>query len=341
MMKNALDTLFYAIQNGSLPNNRKRALFLNARLHSDLDVFDKQNITLQQHFKPYENDLITAGFEASANIPEDNNLYDLVLLLLPKNIIEAKYMIAKGARLLSPNGTFACAADNKAGGTRIKKLMQGFGFEDIAQISRNKARVAWSKKGNLNNQAIDTAIKDGKEQNILDGKFISQAGIFGWNKIDLGSKILTEYLPNDLKGVGADFGCGYGYLSEFILSKNKDIKALYCVDADHRAVDCCQKNLETFSCDKKFLWHDLTKQQNAINNLDFIIMNPPFHNGKNTDIGIGVSFIKTAHSSLAKNGKLYMVANKQLAYEEILYKMFKHSNKLHEGQGFKVFEAIK
>jgi len=341
MMENALDTLIYTIQHGQLLYKRARLLFLTARNHNGLNDFNNYKITLQQHFKPYENDLINSGFDVTSNIPTENKSYDAVILLLPKNIIEAKYMMANATLLLSDGGMLICSADNKSGGSRIKKLMQGFGFQDISQESRNKAKVAWAIKTNPDNKAINKAIENGSIQTVINNKFLSQAGIFGWNKIDIGSEILTRFLPDDLNGVGADFGCGYGYLSEFTLSKNKKIKTMYCIDADHRAIDCCKQNLTSYTCDKKFLWSDLTNSQTDINNLDFIIMNPPFHDGKNTDINIGVSFINTAHNSLAKNGKLYMVANKQLPYEDTLAKLFKQSNKLYEGQGFKVFEAVK
>ncbi len=340
-MKNAINTLMDTIQDESLLYSNDRLLFLNARQHKSIKNLNKDKITLQQHFKPQENDVVNSLFNVTPNIPTDKKSYDTAILLVPKNIIEAKYMMANAIFLLSDGGILICSADNKSGGNRIKKLMQSFGFQDIKQESRNKAKVAWAIKTNPDNKAIDKAIENGSIQMVIDNKFLSQAGIFGWNKIDIGSEILTHFIPDDLKGIGADFGCGYGYLSKFILSKNREIKTLYCIDADHRAINCCKQNLTSHICEKKFLWTDLTQIQDKIKNLDFIIMNPPFHDGKKTNTNIGVSFINTARNSLAKNGRLYMVANKQLPYEDALVQLFKQSNKLYEGQGFKILEAIK
>ena len=63
-------------------------------------------------------------------------------------------------------------------------------------------------------------IKEIKGQN-----FTTQPGIFGWDKIDQGSKLLINHISNDLYGHGADFGCGYGFLSDYLLKNNSKIKS--------------------------------------------------------------------------------------------------------------------
>ncbi len=335
----AIETLLHPIKSGDIDG--KKIAFLNALMHADMSVFSKSDMILQQHFKPYVDELISSGFAVSPDIPSDDKSYDLVCILMPKNMIEARYFLARAAGLLKDGCVLICAADNKAGGSRIKKLMQDLGFEDLYGDARNKARVVWGCANNLDKSKIEHAIDEGQECAVLDGEFISQAGIFGWNKIDKGSQILSKYIPADLKGKGADFGCGYGYLSRLILSNCKKVKQLYCIDADYRAVNLCEKNLAEFESNKEFLWHDLTKPQDSLRNLDFIIMNPPFHDGKKTDISIGRNFIDQAHKALRRNGRLIMVANNHLDYERVLNDQFFEYSKLYEGQGFKVFCALK
>ena len=89
-----------------------------------------------------------------------------------------------------------------------------------------------------------------------------------------------------------------------------------------------------------FIWADLNKPT-TLKNLDFIIMNPPFHEGKSTDIGIGKAFIENAHTALKKHGELYMVANAHLPYEDTLKQTFFKLEKLFEGSGFKIYKATK
>lgn len=327
-MSGALQTLVEGAERGV------RTLFLNAQYCSDLH----HDVVVQQYFKPHAGTLQRHGFDALCDIPEDGD-FDCVWILVPKNVIEAQYLFARGAALLSDHGFLYVAADNKAGGARLSKWMKALGFEDVQSESRNKARLCWArKKGDLD---LDVALHAGRVQKVLDDRFYSQAGVFGWNKIDKGSEILTQYLPDDLKGEGADFGCGYGYLSDFLLRHNHNISKLYCLDADKRAVNFCAKNLLQYGAEKEFLWCDLTLEQKQPRNLNFVVMNPPFHDGQKQDITVGQSFIENAHEALKRNGVLYMVSNVHLPYENILKQSFFHVEKLHEGKGFKVYKSTK
>lgn len=309
-------------------------LFLNAQAHAVLS----SDVVCQQYFRPYYTALQNSGFHVTDALPEEDITFDAVWILAPKNAIEAQYFIAKGSLFLNTGGTLYVAADNKAGGSRLKKWMQTIGFDNVQTDARNKARVCWAVKEDL---TIEGAIKSGEQQRILGDRFLSQPGVYGWNKLDKGSDVLTQHLPQDLKGRGADFGCGYGYLSDFLLRSCPKIKTLYCLDADARAVSLCKHNLSDFVAEKEFLWTDLTQEQTSLRNLDFIVMNPPFHEGKSQDIQVGCDFIKVAHSSLRRNGALWMVANAHLPYEKILDETFFKVTKVHEMSGFKVFHASK
>ncbi len=327
-MSGALQTLVEGAEFG------QRTLFLNAQFHSALP----SDVVVQQYFKPYVSVLERSGFDVLCDVPDDAQ-FDSVLVLVPKNVVEAQYIIARGSALLRDDGALYVAADNKAGGTRLSKWLSQLGLEDVQSQSRNKARLCRAYKScNLN---LSTVLEAGQEQQVLGGDFISQAGVFGWDKIDKGSEILTQHLPQDLKGQGADFGCGYGYLSDFLLQHNNSISKLYCLDADFRSVGLCKKNLEEYDLEKEFIWCDLVQEQKSLRNLNFAIMNPPFHDGKKQDIETGLAFIENAHKALRRNGVLYMVANAHLPYEKKLEHCFFHVEKLYEGQGFKVYKATR
>ncbi len=327
-MSGALETLVAGAQRGV------KTLFLNGQLHSDLDM----SVQVQQYFKPYVDGLECAGYNVSSDFPE-RELFDSVWILVPKNSVEAQYIIARGVELLADDGVLYVAADNKAGGTRLSKWMQQIGFDDVQSESRNKARLCWAiRQGDFN---LDASILAGQSRRILQGRFVSQAGVFGWDKIDKGSEILVQHFSDDFKGKGADFGCGYGFISDFLLRNYPKISKLYCLDADARAIDICSENLDEFDAEKAFLWCDLTTVQPELRNLSFVVMNPPFHDGKKQDIAIGHAFIKNAHAALKRNGVLYMVANAHLPYERTLAQCFFQVEKLYEKQGFKIYKAVK
>ena len=329
-MNAALKALLHVVQ-----DDNAKTLFLNAQYYDGLS----QNVTLQQFFKPYVDVLEANGLVVQPELPEDE-VYERIWILLPKNAVEAPYLVARAVSCLAPDGTVYCAAENKAGGKRINQWMQQCGFESVSCDARYKSKVCWGRSSGVPDQMVDQFTERGHVQTIFDSEFFSQPGVFGWNKKDSGSQILLQHLPDNLSGVGADFGCGYGYLSRHVLDLYHGVKHLWCADADYRAVQLCAKNVANFES-VEFLWCDLTVQQTDLQNLDFIIMNPPFHEGRRVDVSLGIDFIKTAHRSLKKGGELWMVANAHLPYECVLEGLFAHCKKIAKQNGFKIFKAEK
>ncbi len=334
-MNNALKTLFLPVHKGSILLEGKKILFLNA-VHDPL--LENGDWDCRQVFKPYAIDLEKNGISTSSDLTFEKNNYDLALILIPKNVTEARFLVASALFALKQNGQIICAADNKAGGTRLKKLFENFGLHDPANLSKHKCRVVWADINGFDEDQCTKALQAGQPQSILNGQFISQPGIYGWDKEDLGSRLLCKALPDDIKGYGTDFGCGYGYLAHHVLEKSPKIKHIECHDADYRAVKCCEANIKDKA---SFHWTDLSKPFKPKKLLDFVIMNPPFHEGKKTDISLGQAFIKNAAASLRRKGSLWMVANAHLPYEEILNKEFFHVEKIAERQGFKIYRADK
>lgn len=333
-MNSALETIFMPFRSGVLKAGSGRVLFLGAHIHSDLKMFNSESLSLVQPYKPYVDALEQAGYVAQA-FPPDHGDFDMALALCPKNITETRYWLALAMQALKPGGALVAAAENKAGGTRLKKMLQQLGFEAVSELSKNKARVCRGQKSGASEEALNW-LESGMMQPVLDGQFFSQPGIFGWDKIDQGSRLLLEYLPADLKGAGADFGCGYGYLSRGILENCPDVKSLFCIDADARAVEACRMNLKAFE-GAELLWADLAGAEPPVRDLDFIVMNPPFHEGKTEASAIGQAFIRNAYDALKPKGQLVMAANAHLPYERVLADTFFKVEKLCGDTGFKVF----
>ena len=347
-MDNALNALFYPFdtQQAQPFAADAKVLFIHGRYAPQLSGLRVHCI---QPFKPYADEIERAADLFSVHADFDEGVardYDAVFILLPKNKVEAEYALAQGFTHLRDGGRLICAADNKAGGSNIAKHLKNFGFEDVEVYSKYKARCAVVVKdsGSLNSGAIESALVNGAAQSVLDGAYVSQPGVYGWDKIDRGSAILIKNLPQTLGGVVADFGCGYGYLSCELGRRFMNVSALAMIDADARALSCAAENIDA-ACDDldvDGLWMNLTVRQDELNGrFDNIVMNPPFHEGKKTDIAVGISFINGAYSALKNGGTLYMVANTHLPYEMALNDRFKKVDKLYEGGGFKVYAAKK
>ncbi|MFK7839568.1 MAG: methyltransferase [Bdellovibrionales bacterium] len=328
----ALQALVYGLDTSDVSDNDGRALFVNAQYH---ERFSSQ-VDCVQWFKPYATHL--SDHEVFQRIEDVDQSYDVIYLLVPKNMIEARYLIARSLQILEQGGDLFCACENQSGGKRLQKIMQQFNAEIVQQISKYKSRFVQVKNNDVDITFVENSILEGCVQSIDKINFISQPGVYGWNKIDVGSAILAQHVPQDLKGNIADFGCGYGFLLQHILQQNDRVKTAYAIDADARALHVADQNLDDKRAD--YLWMDLRQASNIPAKLDAIIMNPPFHEGKKTDSGIGADFIRVAAKSLKRNGALYMVANNQLPYEAVLNDVFFNVEVLAQQNGFKVFKAV-
>ena len=107
----------------------------------------------------------------------------------------------------------------------------------------------------------------------------------------------------------------------------------------HRAVEAARHNIE----DPKatILWGDVRTATIEPGSLDFVIMNPPFHDGGAEDKQLGQAFIRRAADVLRRSGTLWLVANRHLPYEKVLAEVFKVSPSRADTGGYKVFEARK
>ena len=333
--------LSYPFEKGLLdfPDNEGASLIWGSDIA--LDVIKNKASDYLQIFKPYADKLKAQGIDILNEEPSQQT-YRTIFCALPKQKEAAKYQLAKSLWLLEENGLLIAVASNDTGGKRLKKWFEDFGLQ-ADSISKSKCRIVWAHKKNIAPDIVDQAVQAGYETTIKlnDDSYITRPGIFGWNKIDLGSRLLLEALTDELKGVGADFGCGYGFLSCSILGDHSGIKKLYALDADYNALMCCQKNLAAYSEKIDYQWLDLTQHIEKMDPLDFIVMNPPFHEGRDTDAEIGQKFIQTASQRLKKRGVLYIVANVHLPYERTLQAQFADVEKVDERQGFKVFLAVK
>ena len=88
----------------------------------------------------------------------------------------------------------------------------------------------------------------------------------------------------------------------------------------------------------QFHWADVRRAP-ELADLDFIVMNPPFHDGGAEDKSLGQAFIGRAHAILRKGGVLWLVANRHLPYEAALNAQFARVTLKAQVSGYKVYEA--
>ena len=259
--------------------------------------------------------------------------FSSLIILAPAGTIERRYTVALALRALAPGGEFIVLAPKDKGGLRLAKELAAFGCE-VEETSKAHHRICVTTRPETV-EGLDSAIVLG-ELNMLESLGLwSQPGVFSWDRIDPGSQLLLDHLPA-LSGKGADFGCGIGYLSRKVLASPK-VSALTLIDIDRRAVEACRRNID----DQRtaFIWGDVRNV--PLDNLDFIVMNPPFHDAGHEDRNLGLAFIKTAAKALKRGGVCWLTANRHLPYEDVLKEHFSAVTQIVQSNGYKIYEARK
>jgi 16S rRNA (guanine1207-N2)-methyltransferase len=262
-------------------------------------------------------------------------VYTSLFMYAPANTAERGHDIALGLRALAPGSPLAIVAPKDKGGSRLAKELADFGVM-VADTPKRHHRICQGVVPQTL-RGIEAAIAKGAMQRAPKTGLMGQPGIFSWDRLDPGTALLIDNLPN-LWGHVGDFGCGTGLLSLAAL-KNAKVKSVTGFDSDRRAIEACALNI----ADARFatVWTDLRTQGSQSIGLDFVVCNPPFHDKGIEDQSLGLAFIKVAAHSLRNGGALWLTANRHLPYEAILGSLFKSVNVKAQGNGYKVFEAIK
>lgn len=260
--------------------------------------------------------------------------YGQGLVLLTKHKEESFANIARGWALLAPEGTLVCAGANDDGAASLEKHVSKV-FGGVETFSKFHSRVFWFAKGER--QPPDYWQKLATLQPVGDGSWVSQPGIFSWDRIDDGSALLAAHLPPDLSGHVADFGCGWGYLAREVL-RSPAVTALDLIDAEHRALEAARANVPDPRA--SFHWLDLTAETPPAT-YDAIVCNPPFHTGRASVPELGQKVIEMAARALKPRGHLYLVANRGLPYEPTLKAHFTSFETLADNNKFRVTRAAR
>lgn len=335
----ALDALMLPFARGDLAWPSSGALFLRAREGAALHAHaPRADLVCEQSFRPAHDALQRAGFQVRA---QGEGACALVLVLPPRQRDEARALFAEALARTAPGGQVVAAMPNDAGARSGQADFQAL-FGPAQVMSKHKCRVFWAGNGRADAALAGQWRALDAPRPILDGRYLSRPGVFAWDRIDPASALLAAHLPDTLRGHGADLGAGWGVLASRVLGHCPGVTALDVVEAEARALDCARANLAAHAArvELDFLWHDVTA--GLPRRYDFIVTNPPFHTLRgDARPDIGRAFIAAAADALHPGGELWLVANRQLPYEDVLADRFASRREVARGGGFKVIHAVK
>ncbi|WP_221798577.1 class I SAM-dependent methyltransferase [Oceanobacter mangrovi] len=168
-------------------------------------------------------------------------------------------------------------------------------------------------------------------------------GVFCRDSLDPGARFMIETLAGheqlaDIHGQVCDLGCGNGVLGLWLKSRLPEIQLIQTDDslaavrsARHNAT---QLGLAADVCHGNSL-------AAVTENLDWVICNPPFHDGHKQLDNIAKSMFRDSHQQLTQNGRLLIVANRHLNYRAELARLFRQVELVASNNKFNVWLCAK
>ena len=144
----------------------------------------------------------------------------------------------------------------------------------------------------------------------------------------------TRLADLDLTGQRVlDLGCGAGLIGAWAASRGAQVTL---VDGDLQSVRSSEATLAASGLSGEVLHSDVDAALGE-RQFDVILTNPPFHVGRGVVLDVAREFIAAAGRRLVPGGRMFLVANEPLPYEQALGALGTVREVVRE-QGFKVLE---
>lgn len=275
---------------------------------------------------------------------------EAVVIRLPTEKLAFHQLLRDATELLSDGGVCLLFGGNDEGIKSAARTMeQVFGQVRVLAHSGGHRLLAATLTASLNVEARDALAVPYHEPSrfrelsaTVRGAgltWFTRPGVFSWDHLDEATAILVDVMEISDGASLLDLGCGAGVLGA--VAGRLSGGPVTLVDADSEAVRCAtQTMLASGVADWRVLASDVT---GAVKNdrFDVVVCNPPFHTGKQTDLALPVRFIEEAYAVLNPGGRLQLVANRTLPYENELERIFGNRRTMHDGTRFKVLEATR
>lgn len=293
-------------------------------------------LTFVQAFRPHYLALAAAGHPVLPEMPADR--FHAALIRLGRHRRQNEAWIAAALCRLHPGGSVIVAGDRTEGAASLRKRIAR-SVPDIAHAAMNHGEVFWFSLSPASRELAN--LLRPAPLPPIDGRFHTAAGMFSTGHIDPGSRLLTDHLSPELAGRLADFGAGWGYLAAMAAENCPSARRIDLYEADFDSLQAARRNVpQRDGLEIGFFWHDLVTESVA-DGYDVILSNPPFHVGRKSEPDLGLAILARAATALNPGGRLLLVANLQLPYEQFLRERFAHVRQLAAAKGYKVLEARK
>jgi 16S rRNA (guanine1207-N2)-methyltransferase len=272
-------------------------------------------------------------------LPAPDETASTVILTLPREKDLLTMMLHALSCSLPPDSRLWLVGENKAGIKSSRQYLERF-FRQVSKLDSARHCVLFEASQPSPETSFDSASYVKHWQALfachsLD--IVSLPGVFAHGRLDPGSQMLLDALeglqPN---GKILDFACGSGVIGCSLLAANRAIE-LTLLDVSAIALESSRRTLEMNALQAHLLPSDGLDQVEG--RFDWIVSNPPFHRGVRNDLDIAANFFAATGTFLTGNGRIVIVCNRHLPYEQWLRTHFDQVERLCANDRFAVIMA--
>lgn len=292
------------------------------------------------------NDLDELNYQSIPSSDELTQSYDLVIIKIPKTLGLLEDQLCR-LKVHTHKDTIIIASgmSKHIHSSTLKTFEKIIGTTTTSRATK-KARLIFAKNDNaqIHQSLYPKTIID----ETLKLTLVNYANVFAKDRLDIGSRFLIEQLnrcPTSQHIV--DLGCGNGALG--IMAKRFQAQAkISFIDESYAAVTSAKENYitefvtghEDKKLDADFYVSDCFNQFDG-ENVDLILCNPPFHQNHSIGDHIAWEMFKQSFEQLQKNGEIWVIGNRHLAYHVKLKTLFGNCKTIGSNKKFVVLVARK
>lgn len=264
--------------------------------------------------------------------------FGAVLLRLPKAKQEQEMSLHAGLARLRVGGRLAVYGANDEGARSAAGLVESLLGEVHTVATGSRCRVVSAARPGeiqgLRGDRDDWRQTREPPADELSGPWVSYPGVFAHGRLDDGTALLLEHLPELPVGARVlDFGCGSGVVGAVARARGREIR-VELLDADALALEAARANVpgaELLLADGPGFLRDRS--------YDAILANPPYHEGKAESARVLRELIREAPAILEPRGMLALVTQRRLPTEELLRGAFRRVSRLADRGPYRVWQA--
>jgi 16S rRNA (guanine1207-N2)-methyltransferase len=168
----------------------------------------------------------------------------------------------------------------------------------------------------------------------LRSDWVSYPGVFAHGRLDPGTRLLLDCLPPlPPRSRVLDYGCGSGMVGEVARLRCREPR-LTLLDVDTVALEAARENVPEAAL---VLGDGLPRGEAGLH--DFVLTNPPLHQGRAEVMAMIVELATGAVHVLSPEGALVVVAQRRVPLEESLRRHYEEVSLLGQDAVFRVWEG--